>query len=94
MHANFLSSGGENLTLSHHCEKKLEAALPRARDALLLSHLSALAQFALLLPSVFEERSDTVITFIVKEFVMKASPPLEAVSSILLLIQHSIDTNY
>ncbi|KAG8885366.1 hypothetical protein FRB97_001441 [Tulasnella sp. 331] len=55
--------------------EKLEAALPRVRDTVLLSHLSVLAQFALALPSVFEERSDLVITFIVKEFMMKPSSP-------------------
>ncbi|KAG9013484.1 hypothetical protein FRB94_002559 [Tulasnella sp. JGI-2019a] len=60
--------------------EKLQAALPQAQDDLLLSHLSVLAQFALVLPSVFEERSDTVVTFVVKEFVMKPSPPLEDIN--------------
>lgn len=50
-------------------------ALPEAEPELLVAHVAVLAQLALRAPDAFEQRSDVITAFILKQILMKKTEP-------------------
>ncbi|KAF9818035.1 hypothetical protein IEO21_02996 [Rhodonia placenta] len=53
-------------------------ALPEAEPELLVAHVAVLAQLALRAPDAFEQRSDVITAFILKQILMKKTEPSDA----------------
>ncbi|KAK0211511.1 armadillo-type protein [Armillaria fumosa] len=63
---------------SETCTEVVESladGLAEASPELLVAHIAALAQFALLAPDAFESKSDVVTEFLVKKLLMVPQPP-------------------
>ncbi|KAI0790526.1 armadillo-type protein [Abortiporus biennis] len=59
------------------CNEVVEAIsdqLPEVDDDLLVAHVAVLAQFSLLAPDAFEEKSDVIMAFLLKKILMGPTP--------------------